>query len=227
MMCGAMAILPNVSDVWRRDPPWAAIYSSGVGNEPLARVVGRVFWGTDVGLLYRAASVIGEQPDGAAVLDVPCGGGVALRGLRREQRVRYVAADIAEAMLERTGREAERRGLRQVELRRADVEELPFADGEFDLCVSFTGLHCFPHPRRAIGELGRVVRPGRPPQRQRRPHRRRPALRAHARRRPRGPAHGPEPQRLAGDTLAARRRFRGRAARALRRAGLPDRPPGG
>ncbi len=160
MMCGAMAILPNVSDVWRRDPPWAAIYSSGVGNEPVARVVGRVFWGTDVGLLYRAANVIGEQPHGAAVLDVPCGGGVALRGLRREQRVRYVAADIAEAMLERTGREAERRGLRQVELRRADVEELPFADGEFDLCVSFTGLHCFPHPRRAIGELGRVVRPG-------------------------------------------------------------------
>ena len=160
MMYGAMAILPNVSDVWRRDPPWAAIYSSGVGNEPVARVVGRVFWGTDVGLLYRAASLIGDQPDGAAVLDVPCGGGVALRGLRPEQRVRYVAADIAEAMLERTGREAERRGLRQVELRRADVEELPFADSEFDLCVSFTGLHCFPHPRRAIGELGRVVRPG-------------------------------------------------------------------
>jgi ubiquinone/menaquinone biosynthesis C-methylase UbiE len=160
MMCRAMAILPNVSDVWRRDPPWAAIYSSGVGNEPVARVVGRLFWGTDIGLLYRAASVIGEQPDGAAVLDVPCGGGVALRGLRREQRVRYVAADISEAMLERTGREAEGRGLRQVELRRADVEALPFADGEFDLCVSFTGLHCFPHPRRAIGELGRVVRPG-------------------------------------------------------------------
>ncbi len=159
-MCGAMAILPNVSDVWRRDPPWAAIYSSGVGNEPLARVVGRIFWGTDVGLLYRAASVIGEQPDGAAVLDVPCGGGVALRGLRPEQRVRYVAADISEAMLERTRREAERRDLRQVELRRADVEELPFADGEVDLCVSFTGLHCFPHPQRAIGELSRVVRPG-------------------------------------------------------------------
>jgi ubiquinone/menaquinone biosynthesis C-methylase UbiE len=160
MMCRAMSILPNVSDVWRRDPPWAAIYSSGVGNEPVARVVGRVFWGTDVGLLYRAASVIGDQPDGAAVLDVPCGGGVALRGLRREQRVRYVAADIADAMLERTGREAQRRGLGQVELCRADVERLPFADGEFDLCVSFTGLHCFPHPRRAIGELGRVVRPG-------------------------------------------------------------------
>jgi ubiquinone/menaquinone biosynthesis C-methylase UbiE len=160
MMCRAMAILPNVSDVWRRDPPWAAIYSSGVGNEPVARVVGRLFWGTDIGLLYRAASVIGEQPDGAAVLDVPCGGGVALRGLRREQRVRYVAADIAEAMLERTGREAERRGLHQVELRRADIEGLPFADGEFDLCVSFTGLHCFPNPRRAILELGRVVRPG-------------------------------------------------------------------
>jgi ubiquinone/menaquinone biosynthesis C-methylase UbiE len=155
-----MKLLPNVSDVWRRDPPWAAIYASGVGNEPVARVAGRLFWGTDIGLLYRATRVIGELPDGAAVLDVPCGGGVALRGLRPDQRIRYVAADISEAMLERTRREAERRGLDQVELREADVEALPFSDGEFDLCVSFTGLHCFPHPRRALFEIARVVKPG-------------------------------------------------------------------
>ena len=156
-----MALLPDVSQVWRRDPPWAAIYTAGVANEPIARVAGRLFWGTDVRLLYRATAVIGEQPDGAAILDIPCGGGIALRGLRRAQQVRYVAADISDAMLERTQREAERRGVRDiVELRRADVEALPFADGEFDLCVSFTGLHCFPHPRRAVLELGRVVRPG-------------------------------------------------------------------
>jgi SAM-dependent methyltransferase len=156
-----MALLPDVSQMWRRDPPWAAIYSAGVANEPVARVAGRLFWGTDVRLLYRATAVIGEQPDGAAILDIPCGGGIALRGLRPAQRVRYVAADISDAMLGRTQREAERRGVRDiVELRRADVEALPFADGEFDLCVSFTGLHCFPHPRRAVMELGRVMRPG-------------------------------------------------------------------
>jgi SAM-dependent methyltransferase len=154
-----MANLPNVSDVWQRDPPWAAIYSSGVGNEPLARVVGRVFWGTDIGLLYRAASVIGEQPDGAAVLDVPCGGGVALRGLRRGQNVRYVAADISDAMLGRTGREAERRGLEQVELRHADAEELPFADGEFDLVYTVLAVEQMERIRdAALAEIARVSR---------------------------------------------------------------------
>jgi SAM-dependent methyltransferase len=153
--------LPDVSQVWKRDPPWAPIYAAGVASEPVALVAGALFWGTDIRRLYRATRVIGEQPDGAAILDVPCGGGVALRGLRPGQRVRYVAADISDAMLERTRGEAERRGVADVvELRRADAEALPFADGEFDLCVSFTGLHCFPDPRRAVLELGRVVRPG-------------------------------------------------------------------
>jgi ubiquinone/menaquinone biosynthesis C-methylase UbiE len=154
-------LLPNVSEVWRRNHPWAAVYSFGVDRPRLAQVMGRVAFGTDMGLLYRATETIGELPDGAAVLDIPCGSGVALRGIRPGQRLRYVAGDISEAMLERTGREAKRRGVADVvELRQADVEALPFADGEFDLVVSFTGLHCFPDPHRAVLEIARVVRPG-------------------------------------------------------------------
>ena len=41
-----------------------------------------------------------------------------------------------------------------------DVGALPFDDGTFDLVVSFTGLHCFPDPRRAISEMVRVLAPG-------------------------------------------------------------------
>ena len=48
----------------------------------------------------------------------------------------------------------------QVEPRIADVGDLPFADGSFDLVVSFTGLHCFPDPARAVIEMVRVLRPG-------------------------------------------------------------------
>ena len=47
--------------------------------------------------LYDAAAEIGRQRTGARVLDIPCGGGVALRGLRPGQGVEYVAADIAQA----------------------------------------------------------------------------------------------------------------------------------
>jgi ubiquinone/menaquinone biosynthesis C-methylase UbiE len=63
-------------------------------------------------------------------------------------------------MLQRTQREAIKRGLLQVDTVQADIGQLPFADGEFDLCVTFTGLHCVPDPQRAVVELGRVTRSG-------------------------------------------------------------------
>jgi SAM-dependent methyltransferase len=100
------------------------------------------------------------MPPGSAILDIPCGGGVAFRGLRPGQDVRYVAADVSPAMLERARREADRRGLARIEYLEADVAALPFDDGEFDLCVTFTGLHCFPDPETAVAELARCLRPG-------------------------------------------------------------------
>jgi ubiquinone/menaquinone biosynthesis C-methylase UbiE len=158
---GDDGVVASVSDMWAANHPWATIYDFIVEHEPVARVAWQVGVGSDVRLLYAAAEEIGRQPPGAAVLDIPCGGGVALRGLRPGQGIRYVAADIAPAMLERTRENAQRRGLDdQVELREADVENLPFADGEFDLCVSFTGMHCFPHPEAAVREIARVVKPG-------------------------------------------------------------------
>jgi len=153
--------LSNVSDVWSRNHPWAAVYSFGIDHAAVGVPGARVFFGSDLRLLYDATQAIAELPAGSAVLDVPCGGGVALRGLRPGQQIRYVAADIASGMLERTARAAEARGVRdQVELCEADVAQMSFADGEFDLCVSFTGLHCFPDPRAALLEIGRVVKPG-------------------------------------------------------------------
>jgi len=151
----------NVSDMWRLNHPWAAVYSFGINRPPLARPVARVAFGTDLDLLYEATEAIGELPTGSAVLDVPCGSGVALRGLQPGQGLRYVAADIAPAMLERTRQTAETLGVAdQVQTREEDVEDLSFGDGEFDLCVSFTGLHCFPSPRKAIAEIARVVKRG-------------------------------------------------------------------
>lgn len=150
----------GVSDVWRADHPWASFYDFVVERESLARVIWKAGVDTDIRLLYRATEEIGRQPAGASILDIPCGGGVALRGLRPSQGVRYVAADISPAMLERTRANAARRGLDQVEALEADVEVLPFADGEFDLVVSFTGLHCFPRPELAVREIARVLKPG-------------------------------------------------------------------
>jgi SAM-dependent methyltransferase len=151
----------NPSAAWKAGHPWASVYDFFVERETLARVAGRLAFGTDTGLLYDAIDAVGELPEGSAVLDVPVGGGVALRGLRPGQGIRYVAADISPDMLERTENTAREHGVEdQVELREADVEKLPFADGEFDLVQSFAGLHCFPNPRKAVLEIARVLRPG-------------------------------------------------------------------
>lgn len=146
---------------WSEDPLWASFYDWSVEHPRAGGAFWRLGIGSDLGRLYDAAAEIGRQPAGSAVLDIPCGGGVALRGLRRGQGVRYVAADISRTMLDRTVEAARTRGVAdQVEPQVADVGALPFDDGEFDLVVSFTGLHCFPDPHRAVLEMGRVTHPG-------------------------------------------------------------------
>jgi SAM-dependent methyltransferase len=146
---------------WEQDPAWAHFYDWSVEHPRIGGAIWKLGLGSDLGELHRATDEIGRQPAGAAVLDIPCGGGVALRGLHPRQGVRYVAADISPAMLARTQDAARERGVEdQVEAIVADVHDLQFDDGEFDLVVSFTGLHCFPRPRDAVLELGRVTRPG-------------------------------------------------------------------
>ena len=146
---------------WSEDPLWASFYDWSVEHPRAGGAFWRLGIGSDLRKLYDAAAEIGRQQAGSAVLDVPCGGGVALRGLRPGQGIRYVAGDIAQAMLDRTMDAArERRVADQVEPRLADVGQLPFGDGEFDLVVSFTGLHCFPDPHLAVLEMGRVTHEG-------------------------------------------------------------------
>ncbi len=146
---------------WHEDPLWASFYDWTVEHAHIGGALWRVGIGSDLRLLYDAAEEIGRQPAAARILDVPCGGGVALRGLRPGQHVSYVAADIAREMLERTMDAARERAVEdQVEVRVADVATLPFPDGHFDLVVSFTGLHCFPDPHRAVTEMVRVLRSG-------------------------------------------------------------------
>ena len=152
--------VPGITS-WHEDPLWAGFYDWTVEHPRAGGLLWRVGIGSDLGRLYDAAAEIGTQPLGARILDIPCGGGVALRGLRPGQGVEYVAADIARTMLERTLAAARRLGVDdQVEARLADVEALPFDDGAFDLVVSFTGLHCFPDPQAAVAEMCRVLVPG-------------------------------------------------------------------
>ena len=42
----------------------------------------------------------------------------------------------------------------------ADIENLAFADGTFDVAISLETLEHVPHPERGLAELVRVTRPG-------------------------------------------------------------------
>ena len=98
------------------------------------------------------------------VLEVGCGrGGFAawLGGLPAEQRpAELVAGDAspeAVRMAEALGRA---RGVVGVRYRVVDLMRLDWDDGSFDAAISCETIEHVPDPRRALGELARVLRPG-------------------------------------------------------------------
>ncbi len=141
--------------------PFGAAYDFCIERPWLMRRIGRAVWGVDLAPLYRSLdeTLAGVDP-GATVLDVPCGGGLAFRGLRAHTQVRYFAADLSEEMLARAKRRAARRGLGQVEFVVADMTALPFADAQADLFLSYSGLHMIDDAERAVREIARCLKPG-------------------------------------------------------------------
>lgn len=142
--------------------PYGRLYDFGIERPRVAQVVGQLVWGIDLGPLYASMAAVGELPDGATVLDVPCGGGVALRALRPGQQVRWIAVDLDPKMLERCRRRAAERGLdpASVELLEDDMQALSLPDACADLCVSYSGLHMVGDPVAAIREMARCLKPG-------------------------------------------------------------------
>src|SRR6266436_232477 len=113
--------MPDLRERWRTSWLEATAYDSVIEHENLARVLGQLVWGTDTSAFYRDIARLSELPSDARVLDIPCGGGVAFRGLRPEQELDYVGADLSPVMLKRARAEADRRGIHWIEFADADV----------------------------------------------------------------------------------------------------------
>lgn len=104
--------------------------------------------------LCEAASV---RP-GEHLLDVAAGtGNMAIAAARRYAEV--TATDFVPAVLERAIARARTEGVR-LHVQPADVQQLPFADGRFDVVTSSFGAMFAPDQQRTADELGRVCRPG-------------------------------------------------------------------
>ena len=97
------------------------------------------------------AAVVEAAP--ARVLEVGCGWGELAEMVAAETGAEVVATDLSPRMVEL----ARERG---VDARVADVQELPFDDGEFDVAIAAWMLYHVPDLDRAAAELARVLRPG-------------------------------------------------------------------
>jgi SAM-dependent methyltransferase len=87
------------------------------------------------------------------ILEVGCGWGELAEWVGRETGAEVVAVDLSPRMVEL----ARQRG---VDARAGDVQNLAFADGEFDVAIAAWMLYHVPDLDRGISELARVLRPG-------------------------------------------------------------------
>jgi ubiquinone/menaquinone biosynthesis C-methylase UbiE len=103
----------------------------------------------------------GIEP-GMAVLEVgPGNGRYTVEFARRVgPRGRVVAVDIEPKMVARVAERAAAAGVNNLEVRVADVYDLPFDDGAFDAVAMIAVISEIPDPVRAMREFHRVLAPG-------------------------------------------------------------------
>jgi SAM-dependent methyltransferase len=87
------------------------------------------------------------------VLDVGCGLGGFAERFAKELGADVKAIDISSRMVELTR-------ARGIDAQVADVEQIPFADGEFDCVFAGWVLYHVPDLEKALAECARVLRPG-------------------------------------------------------------------
>jgi len=93
------------------------------------------------------------------VADLGAGEGtLALMLAQRAERV--IAVDSSEKMVEYGAGVAKSNGVKNLEYRLGDLEELPLDDGEADLALLHQSLHHALHPGKALDEAHRILKPG-------------------------------------------------------------------
>jgi ArsR family transcriptional regulator len=93
------------------------------------------------------------------IADLGAGEGTFSQLLARRSK-KVIAVDNSEKMVE-YGRElARKHGVKNLEYRKGDLEEVPIRDAAVDLAFFSQALHHAQHPQRAVAEASRILKPG-------------------------------------------------------------------
>ncbi|HNU67908.1 MAG TPA: arsenite methyltransferase [Myxococcota bacterium] len=100
--------------------------------------------------------------EGDTVLDLGSGAGIDLLLAARlaGPSGRVIGVDMTPAMIERARANAEKAGLKNVEVRQGIIEDLPVESGTVDLVISNCVINLSPEKNRVFAELARVLKPG-------------------------------------------------------------------
>jgi ubiquinone/menaquinone biosynthesis C-methylase UbiE len=85
-------------------------------------------------------------------------GAFSLLLAQRAQQV--IAVDNSDKMVELGSDLARKQGVPALEYRKGDLEAVPIADASVDLALFSQSLHHAQHPRRALAEAHRILKPG-------------------------------------------------------------------
>lgn len=142
----------------RRFKPWLGDVFSFLYDEIMQRFIfPRKFRANQ----ERHVAVLGRELEyvrGKHVLELATGTGSVTGFLSSSNR--YTGTDISPGLLQRAVRNLRSAGFHDAACYVSEAEDLPFADGEFDVCLCVLSLNFFRDASRAIGEAARVLKPG-------------------------------------------------------------------
>lgn len=111
--------------------------------------------------LARATLEKVSLPDGASVIDIACGTGALTREITAKLpgRGHIAGTDLNATMIE-VAQDQQPASDHTLEWAAADVSNMPFDTGRFDVGFVQQGLQFFPDKPAALAEIRRVLRPG-------------------------------------------------------------------
>jgi len=93
------------------------------------------------------------------IADLGAGEGTFSQLLARRSK-KVIAVDNSEKMVEYGRALAAKHGIKNLEYRQGDLEDVPIKAGGVDLAFFSQSLHHAPHPERAVAEAMRILKPG-------------------------------------------------------------------